>query len=583
MKPKLRIHHTAIFVMVGLIILVSRLAYIQLFATESFSKHHVNLIEESVQQRTQGIVLDNGRGRFVDRNGDPLYNDYYPSLILFPFLKQMEWPVDEVARIIGTRKSYLEETVQLAEGPVVLGGDQPLRLSETQMNELNDLKVPGIIATYYETDNNSISAEHFIGIVRENEELLKERYEEKLEKGYISTRTPIGITGLQRAFDEFLVQEGEAKLLYHVDNQGQPLFGLNVKYTAPSNPFYPLVINTTLEKKVQDEAERLIDESGLKKGGLVLLDIQSRDVLAMVSRPHMDMGNPFQNDGGKNYMILPQVPGSIFKIVTATAAIENVDLRGRRFNCDLNLYGDKPASRLLGQLDFVDSFAQSCNNTFAELANEMISVNDNIIDEYAEKLGLTTPVGWNGEVFHYRSFSHFPEEVASIIWKDERDKGAERAIAQTAIGQKEVRISPLAVANMVATIADDGRVKQVRGVDKIIYKNGAVLFEFPKQTLADEKLSPYTISKLQQLLREVVESGTGKVFRTLPYTVAGKSGTAEIGSTGYENKWFVGYFPVERPRYALVVVNMQVNSWETQTNDVFADMVKIIHNLNNDL
>ena len=74
---------------------------LQLFETEHFSKHQINLLEESVAQRSQEIVIDSGRGGFLDRNGEPLTHQYIPVLILFPFLKKTEWDVQKVADIIG--------------------------------------------------------------------------------------------------------------------------------------------------------------------------------------------------------------------------------------------------------------------------------------------------------------------------------------------------------------------------------------------------------------------------------------------------------------------------------------------------
>ncbi|MED4832280.1 penicillin-binding transpeptidase domain-containing protein, partial [Geobacillus stearothermophilus] len=89
--------------------------------------------------------------------------------------------------------------------------------------------------------------------------------------------------------------------------------------------------------------------------------------------------------------------------------------------------------------------------------------------------------------------------------------------------------------------------------------------------------------QLQQLLRGVVinEDGTGRRFRSLPYEVAGKSGTAETGKTkgGSEliNKWFAGYFPADRPKYALAVVELDCPSGQAATNDVFAAAVEALY------
>lgn len=557
--------------------LIGRLAQIQLIQTESFSKHHVNLIQASIKQRTQSIVLDDGRGRFIDRNGEAITNDYYPSLVLFPFLKGMDWPSEKISKITGIPEQYLLTEVQTAKVPFAYGGKYPLKLTEEQQKQINDLKIPGVFALYQQVNTNQIVAEHLIGLVRQNKELIENRYKEKLKVGLISPDTEIGITGLERAFDEFLLPEGESKLLYHVDQLGGPLFGLEVKYTAPANPYYPTSIKTTLNKPIQIMAEQAIDNSGLKKGGLVLLDVESSDVLAIVSRPQINEDNPLADDGGVNEMIQPQIPGSVFKIVTAAAALENdVKIRGRRFNCDLNLYGEGRTDRKLGPLNFEESFAKSCNYTFAKLAEEIIVHNPTYMEAYAKKLGLMSRVGWNGSVFHFNRFMQFPEERVGRVWGDEKDKNVKKAVNQTAIGQKEVRISPLAIANMMATIARGGQKKQVRAVSEVQYKNGTTLFAFPQQPFEGEGLSSYTVEQLQKLLQSVVQSGTGARFKALPYTVAGKSGTAETGRKGLVNKWFAAYFPVEQPKYALVVVDLDVKESEAKTNDI---VESIIHKL----
>ena len=87
--------------MVCFAILLGRLMQLQLFETEHFSKHQINLLKESVTQRSQEIVIDSGRGSFLDRNGDPLTYQNIPVLILFPFLNQTDWDFQKVADITG--------------------------------------------------------------------------------------------------------------------------------------------------------------------------------------------------------------------------------------------------------------------------------------------------------------------------------------------------------------------------------------------------------------------------------------------------------------------------------------------------
>jgi cell division protein FtsI/penicillin-binding protein 2 len=122
----------------------------------------------------------------------------------------------------------------------------------------------------------------------------------------------------------------------------------------------------------------------------------------------------------------------------------------------------------------------------------------------------------------------------------------------------------------------------VRAVDKIQYKNGNTLFSFPKQELEGGGIKKETAEKLQTLLTGVVEEekGTGRRFASLPYEVAGKSGTAQISDKkALVNKWFAGYFPRENPKYALVVVDLSVKDEEAKTNGVFYDIVNNVYEL----
>ncbi len=201
------------------------------------------------------------------------------------------------------------------------------------------------------------------------------------------------------------------------------------------------------------------------------------------------------------------------------------------------------------------------------------------MEDYAEKLGLMSRIGWHGDVFHFNRFMQFPEERVGRIWGNGKDKSVKKAVNQTAIGQKEVRVSPLAVANMMATIARGGQKKQVRAVSEVQYKNGTTLFAFPQQTLEGEGLSSYTAEQLQKLLQSVVQYGTGERFKALPYTVAGKSGTAETGRKGLVNKWFAAYFPVEQPKYALVVVDLDGKESEAKTNDIVETIIHKLYEL----
>lgn len=582
MLKKKRIFTWAIISFVCVLLLMARLVQIQLIDTKSFTKHQINILEASVKQRSQEVILDSGRGNFLDRSGKPLIYDQLPVLILFPFLNKIDWDADQVADIIGTNKQELIAKINNANKPFAYGDPNPLRLTNSQMEKINALKIPGVFAVERKYLLEKTPAEQLIGIVKENNQELIKRYPDK----EYPSNTLIGISGLEKSFDEFLIAEGESKLVYHVDGDGAPLFGVDVKYVDGANPYYPVNIKTTIDKKLQMTAESLVDTHGIKKGGLVLLDVKTNNVLAMVSRPSINHKDPYAGNGIENLMIKQQIMGSVFKTVIAAAAIDyNLNVPTRTFNCSRKINGEPDLKYNHGMLNFNDSFARSCNATFGQIANELKDINPNIIEEYAAKLGIVGQVGWKGSVFHLDQFLQLSDEEKGRVFLNEAAKKDKNFVAMTGIGQHEVRATPLAVANMMATIARGGKKEMVRVTSKIEYQNGTTLFDFNETDVKGETIAPYTAMKLQELLRQVVtnDHGTGRWFKELPYAVAGKSGTAETGKFENDkqlhNKWFAGYFPYENPKYALVTVNFDVPEDQGGVNQLFSDMVSELYKI----
>ncbi|WP_318508289.1 penicillin-binding protein 2 [Bacillus sp. T3] len=577
-----RIIFWGVFSFICLSFLLGRLIQIQLVDTKSFTKHGINILEASVKQRSQEVILDSGRGNFLDRNGDPLIYDQLPVLILFPFLNKMDWDADKVAQIVGIESDTLKKMIKKADKPFALGDPNPIRLSESQMKKINKLEIPGVFAVERKYLLEKTPAEQLIGIVKENQQELAKRYPDK----EFPQQTLLGISGLEKSFDEFLIAEGKSKLVYHVDGDGAPLFGVNVKYVDSANPYYPVNIKTTIDKQMQTTAEKLVDQQGIKKGGLVLLDVKTNNVLALVSRPSINRKDPYVDNGIDNLMVKQQIPGSVFKTVVAAAAIDyNLNDPTRTFDCSRKINGEPDLKYNHGILNFKDSFARSCNRTFGEISNELKDINPNIIEEYAQKLGLIGTNGWKGSVFHLDQFSQIPDEDKGRVFISENAKKDKNFVSMTGIGQHEVRVTPLGVANMMATIARGGEKDTVRVASSIQYQNGTTMFEFPKSKGSGETIAPYTAMKLQELLREVVvnDHGTGRWFKDLPYAVAGKSGTAETGKyvndQQLHNKWFAGYFPFDHPKYVLVTVNLDVPENEGGVNQLFADMVSALYDI----
>ena len=205
----------------GLVVLTARLVQIQLVETETFSKHNVNLLEESVKQRTQELVIDNGRGNFLDRNGEMLTHKKVSVLVLFPFLKNMDWDIETVATISGISEVKLTDALEQATKPFAFGEPEPIELTASQMEQINELEIPGVFAVEKKFERTEIPAEQLIGLTGENAKELKKRYPNK----ELSEKTLIGVSGLEESFDEFLLPEGKSKLVYHVDGDGARYLG----------------------------------------------------------------------------------------------------------------------------------------------------------------------------------------------------------------------------------------------------------------------------------------------------------------------------------------------------------------------
>ena len=546
-------------------------------------------MENSVKQRVDEITLDDGRGGFLDRQGQPLSYQEKSVLIMFPFVKHLEWPADKVASILGIEEELLKNRLMEEEEPFIFENSLIKELTESQIAQINNLHFPGIIAVNKKEEISNPPASHLLGSLTLN----KTEIDEANKKGYtkVDYQTKVGKTGLQKAFQIFLQGNGSKKLIYHKAANGLPMFGVDIRYLDESQAGEKINIQTTLDHDYQKLAEDVAKQNGLKKGGLILLDIETNDILAMVSMPSMSTeGN---NPGNHNLMITPQTPGSVFKTVIAAAALEEgIPLDGRQFdgNVDhLNRPIDKDTGRLLGTVDFKTGFALSSNQVFGVLGKELAEKSPNLIEEYADRLGLINPVGWTGNVFHTSVIKQLPEEKKGVIWNDPSMKKDPNYVANTAIGQLNVKVSPLAIANMMATIARGGERKMVRAAAKAVDENGLTIASFKEKDIEGKTISKITASKLQQLLRGVVtttgKNSTSGNLNQAKYDVAGKSGTAEIGSKEDDtkqmyNKWFAGYFPFHKPKFAMVIVNLDTGSKSGAVTPLYLQMVNGIHSIN---
>ncbi|MDP5272958.1 peptidoglycan D,D-transpeptidase FtsI family protein [Chengkuizengella axinellae] len=546
-------------------ILDFRLFWIQVIETKSFSNKDINLIERSVSQRESGVVLSLGRGQFYDRNGEPLTGRKVNVLAVFPndsHFQGNDKKINTLSDILGVTVQEWTDYFNSMKEPEIWSkstASTPYILSNKQVENINELNLPGIQAVEYELRYpEPYLASHLIGFIGENPSRIQQLYPSEIENGEMTLKTQIGASGLEKTLDFHIQSVEDISLSFFTDGKSKAISGLDLRLVQSNNPFYPLKVNTTIHKDIQQNVERILDAHTTEKSAVVVLDSINADVLAMVSRPNYDPYDVSMSIGDwSNLTLKAHTPGSIFKTIVAAAALENNIVHPKEeFECNghLGKYGFTCWRKEgHGTITFEEAFAQSCNITFAKVMERMSA---DVLEETFKKLGGLQKNGWYQSLDDH-VFTQFDHEEVGLIFSNHTLKNDDGVKAQTSIGQRDVRMTPLQAANLIVTILNQGVIKQPRVVKEIRYQNDSFKQAFEAQNLnSDEyKISMDTSYKLMQWMEKVVLDGTGKSLINNTWKLAGKSGTAEVVVDGLdgENQWFIGYGPVENPKYAIAV------------------------------
>lgn len=545
----------------------------------------------SVIQRQHSLVIDTGRGDFVDRNGQALTGETYSSLAFFPIdpkalaSEQHRLQMKRLAALLGVTAAGLEQYWHQLERPAYWsrqGEQTPIRLTEEQRRKLSELRLDGVkVLPYHNRYLDGFNAAQTIGYISQHPEWMQAEHGKEVEAGRRKLTDLTGGSGLERSLDDLLRGIGRTSAMYFTDGRNMPLQGLGMRLVRPDNGYYPLSVVTTLDLDLQRKLEAYADEAKLKQGAIVVLDARNADIVAIVSRPRMNPRRLESDESAVNHALKAVPPGSVFKLVTEAAALEaGVTSEKETFSCD-GEYGKYGLSCWKkgghGTLTLREGLAQSCNIVFATLGERLTAEQ---LERTALALGVGRQVGWSTEKPYKllrRKLRLLPEEEAGSVFytpeeagKAGHDQGNAAqpfpeadggARAQSAIGQRDVRMTPLQAANLIVTLLHGGKVTEPRIVSEIRYANGVRMAKLKsrKAPYSDVygQISPATARKLMRGMEAVVDHGTGSSIREGRWTVAGKSGTAEtaLGSVRFNHQWFAGYGPVRKPRYAVAVLS----------------------------
>lgn len=360
--------------------------------------------------------------------------------------------------------------------------------------------------------------------------------------GYASPQQ--GKTGLESVYNRFLSGSyGTEPLLQRVN--------LREKRGAD--------VRITLDTRVQRAA---LEGLGDRTGAVVALDPRTGAVLAMASRPGFDLADVLtdfgrvRRAGGSPLLNRATAgryaPGSTFKVVTATAALESrLYTPTSRFN-DTGIFRTAgPPIRNFGGRKFgphtlTTALTKSINTTFASIGQALGATTlGKTMTAYGfgERPKIDLPTG---EVLPSGRF-----DGASLLPNSEGGIDA----ARVAIGQERLAATPLQMAMVAATVASGGVLRRPYLMRRIVDRGGATVREgrpLDVGRVADASV----MANLTAMMRRVVEEGTGTAaaLSASGVAVAGKTGTAETGVAGSNAAWFLGFAPAEAPTVAVAVV-----------------------------
>lgn len=322
-----------------------------------------------------------------------------------------------------------------------------------------------------------------------------------------------------------------------------------------STEYYGDSVYTTLDPELQKAA---YDALGDYHGAVVAVDTQTGKVLAMVSKPDFDPNeagtkyNEWASISDENSVLINRAsqglyaPGSTFKIVTALEYVKEHpdDYKDYSYICEgtTSVPGGTQVicyhRNVHGQEDLNKAFINSCNCAFSDIG---LKLDMERFRATVESLGMNEAL---------------PIEIESSKTRFDLDSSSSISeIQETSFGQGNLYMTPLQMAMITATIANDGIMMKPYLIDKVVSSTGEIVKQNAptvyKNGIADES----EIAVVQSFMRNMVSQGAASVFGSAGYSVAGKTGTAQFSNDSeLAHLWFTCYAPANNPRIAVTCI-----------------------------
>ena len=498
----------------------ARLVQLQVF-------RHDMLVERALRQRLRTISTHPKRGEIVDRKGQVLaYSVDADTIVAVP--ADIECPV---------------ETTRLLCEVLECRGEQHDRI-------LTRLDTENLFA-YVQRHVSVDTARRIrkldltgVGFLKQNRRFYPNRELAAHLIGYVGIDNQ-GLYGLESSYDEEISGQ-PGWVLMQTDARNRAFSRVERPPTAG------VTLELTIDKYIQHIAERelraVVREHDAAGGSVVILDPVTGEILALANEPTFNP-NTFllSNADARRNRATQDVyePGSIFKIVTASAALEEGVFHPDQMidtSPGVIYFGSRPISdvRNYGLLSFTDVVVKSSNVGVSKIS---LALGPERLGRYVRRFGFGQTISRD-----------FPGESRGIVHDPSRL--TDSAMASVSMGYN-ISVTPLQMAAAMSAVANGGELIEPRLVRALLSEEGRR--EVPRRVIR-RAITPETAATMTRILEDVVTRGTARAARLAGYTVAGKTGTAEKLIDGHYSEsnhnvaTFVGFVPSTRPELTILVV-----------------------------
>jgi penicillin-binding protein 2B len=556
-QPNMNLGAVGLFVLFGLLffVLIYRYSTIQITGEAAGQV----LATKAEQKYKREGIIDAKRGTIFDRNGEVIAEDSVAYTLVAILDKTMTSNPEKPKHVIDPEKTskILAKYIDLSESEIyntlskkgrfqVEFGKAGKDISHQTKKEIEKLKLPGITFTrdakrFYP---NGIFASHLVGFVEEKED----------SNGKTQSK---GTMGIEQNLDEQL-RGKNGSIQYHGDLWGLPLPEDKemIKPAENGRDVY-LTIDKKIQTFLEDSLNKVQAQYKPKKMIAIVADPKTGDILAMGQRPtfHPKTREGI-NDSWHNEAIETSFePGSTMKIFTLAAAIEEKVFDPNEWY-ESGSYKVAPNIRAIhdhnyvgwGNITFLEGVQRSSNVAFAKLAHKKLGFDK--FREYLTKFG-----------FEQKTSIDLPNETSgTILYNYPLEK------ITTSFGQGST-LTPIQQIQAATAIANNGKMMKPHVIRKVVDSNGGEVIQDRKAEVVGKPVSATTAKQVRDILETVVTSpnGTGNRYQIDGYSVAGKTGTAQIPGpdgkylTGAQNYIFsfLGMAPKDDPKLIVYVAVQQ--------------------------